>query len=112
VDLHPPTVVGSTINQGPAKAAWDRYKRKLYHTSGVVFGFFLFFFCSAFYGVQAVPHTTGVFGFFFCFFFACFSSSSSSGLSPLMRPMPTANRPFRHSITLVPSIFSLSFSLY
>jgi len=81
VDLHPPTVVGSTINQGPAKAAWDRYKRKLYHTSGVVFGFFLFFFCSAFYGVQAVPHTTGVFGFFFCFFFACFSALF--GMGPL-----------------------------
>jgi len=50
VDLHPPTVVGSTINQGPAKKAWDRYKRKLYHTSGVFVSFFLSFFAMFFMG--------------------------------------------------------------
>jgi hypothetical protein len=48
VDLHPPTVVGSTINQGPAKKAWDRYKRKLYHTSGVFFLLFSSFFLLCF----------------------------------------------------------------
>jgi hypothetical protein len=66
VDLHPPTVVGSTINQGPAKAAWDRYKRKLYHTSGVVFGFF--FFALLFMGCR-LYHTPLVFlASFFVFF--------------------------------------------